>query len=304
MFHSRRFESKLPRALNIWHFRARTVVLALGITSLTTSGIQAQAPTAPARFEVASIKLNSGAGARSLTQPLPGGRLRVENQSLRALIRAAYQIQGFQISGGPSWIASDRYDIEAKSEGNPPLTEVVGPMLRTLLEDRFKLKAHREVRELPVLALSVTKAGLKLRPSEQGSCVPYEPNHPPPAPPPGQKRQSICGSISTGRTKLEATGIHMNDLTKTLSYILDRPVIDKTEWKETFDVHLEFVPEEPPSAGPSAGAADTPKPGVTSDGPGPSIMTALQEQLGLILKSTKGPVEILIIDSAEKPSAN
>jgi uncharacterized protein (TIGR03435 family) len=202
MFHSRRFESKLPRAFNIWHFRARTVVLAVVITSLTTPSIQAQAPTAPAQFEVASIKLNSGASAGSRTQPLPGGRLRVENQSLRALIRTAYQIQGFQIAGGPNWIASDRYDIEAKS-------------LRTLLEDRFKLKTHREVRELPVLALSVSKAGLKLRLSEQGSCVPYEPNHPPPAPPPGQKRQNICGSISTGRTMLEATGIRMNDLIKT-----------------------------------------------------------------------------------------
>jgi uncharacterized protein (TIGR03435 family) len=228
----------------------------------------------------------------------------VENQSLRALIRAAYQIQGFQISGGPNWIASDRYDIEAKSEGNPPLLEVVGPMLRTLLEDRFKLKTHREVRELPVLALSISKAGLKLRPSEHGSCVPYEPNHPPPAPPPGQKRQSICGSISTGRTTLEAAGIRMNDLIKTLSYILDRPVIDKTEWKETFDVHLEFVPDESPAAGPSTAASDAPRPGVTSDGSGPSITTALQEQLGLSLRSTKGPIEILIIDSAEKPSAN
>jgi uncharacterized protein (TIGR03435 family) len=304
MFCSLRFESKLLRAPNIWHFRARTVVLALGITSLTTPGIQAQAPTAPAQFDVATIKLNSVASGRSRTQPLPGGHLRVENQSLRALIRTAYQIQGFQISGGPSWIASDRYDIEAKSEGNPPLLEVVGPMLRTLLEDRFKLKTHREVRELPVLALSVSKAGMKLRPSEQGNCVPYEPNHPPPARPPGQKHQSICGSISTGRTMLEATGIRMNDLTKTLSYILDRPVIDKTEWKETFDVDLEFVPDEPPSAVPSAGAADTTNLGLTSDGSGPSIMTALQEQLGLSLKSTKGPVEILIIDSAEKPSAN
>ena len=99
---------------------------------------------------------------------------------------------------------------------------------------------------------------------------------------------------------LEATGIRMNDLIKTLSYILDRPIVDKTEWKEMFDVHLQFVPDEPASAG----AADTTMPGVASDGPGPSIMTALQEQLGLSLKSTKGPVEILIIDSAEKPSAN
>jgi hypothetical protein len=111
MFYSRRFESKLPRAPNIWHFRARIVVLAFAITGLTTPGIEAQAPTAPAQFEVATIKLNSGVSARSRTQPLPGGRLRVENQSLRALIRTAYQIQGFRISGGPGWIASDRYDI-------------------------------------------------------------------------------------------------------------------------------------------------------------------------------------------------
>jgi uncharacterized protein (TIGR03435 family) len=267
-------------------------VLLSAIGALNPLPIPAQPP--PTRFDVATIKLNAGTSMGARTQPLPGGRLRVENQPLRALIKTAYKVQDFQLSGGPGWIASGRYDIEAKSEGNPPLLEVVGPMLQALLEDRFKLKIHREIRELPVYALSVSKSGLKISPSEQGSCVPYDPNHAPQGPGPGQKRQSICGNVSIGKSMMNATSIRMEDLTKSVSYILGRTVIDKTEVKYTFDVHLEFVPDEAVFVGPPGAAGSS----------GPSIFTALREQLGLNLKSAKGPVEVLVIDNAEKPSAN
>jgi uncharacterized protein (TIGR03435 family) len=122
-------------------------------------------PAARAAFDVATIKLNAGSTSGARTQPLPGGRLHVENQSLRALIKTAYRVLDWQISGGPGWIDSEHYDIEAKADGNPPLLAIVGPMLRALLEDRFGLKVHRETRQLPVFALSAVKKGLKIQPS-------------------------------------------------------------------------------------------------------------------------------------------
>ena len=143
-------------------------------------------------------------------------------------------------------------------------------MLRALLEDRFGLKVHRETRQLPVFALSAVKKGLKIRASEQGTCEPYDPNQPHP---------KTCGSIGIGKNFLNGTSIRMEDLTRSLATLLGRTVIDQTGFREPFDVHLEFNQDDTP------------------------IETALQEQLGMKLESAKGPVEVLVIDRVEKPSA-
>jgi uncharacterized protein (TIGR03435 family) len=229
-----------------------------------------------AGFEVATIKRNPGTGNGGHTQPLPGGRLRVENQPLRTLIKTAYKLQEWQFSGGPSWIDAERFDIEAKAEGNPPLLDVVGPMLRALLEDRFKLKVHREQRELPVFTLAAAKGGLKIRPSKQGDCEPYDPNIP---------HAKTCGSIGVGKNTLNGVGIRMEDLTKSLASLLGRTVVDKTGLSDPFDVHLEFTRDD-------------------TDTHGVSIITALQEEYGLKLESAKAPVEVLVIDHVERPAAN
>jgi len=134
----------------------------IALTALPISFVAPQAPV----FETATIKRNDGNSTGSRTQPLPGGRLRIENQPLRALIRTAYKVQDFQLTGVPGWVDSERFDIEAKADGNPPLLDVVGPMLQGLLEERFKLKVHRETRELPVYSLSAAKKGLRIHAAE------------------------------------------------------------------------------------------------------------------------------------------
>jgi uncharacterized protein (TIGR03435 family) len=201
------------------------------------------------------------------------------------------------ISGGPSWINTDRYTINAKAEGAPSRPMIMGPMLRALLEDRFQLKVRREIREVPVYNLTVARNGPKLKMAKEGTC-------PTPGGPPGV---SCPGSVWFERKGLnlivdqQAT---LDDFVRMLIQRLDRPVIDKTGIKGIFDFHLEFAPDttlgNPPGGGdPTAAPADAP-----ADLRGPSIFTALQEQLGLKLESTKGPGEVLVIDHVERPSEN
>ncbi len=205
-----------------------------------------------------------------------------------------------QVLGGPGWIDSDRYDIVAKAEGNPPREQLYGPMLRALLEDRFQLKVHRETKEAPVYLLTIAKGGAKLQRAKEGGCVSTDINHPLPQPAPGQPRLRACGSGVTGLDgTLDLYGATMAGLSTQLGIRLDRDVIDKTGIVGMFDIHLEvsradLLPRA--VAGGEAGQADL------SDSTGPSIFTALQQQLGLKLESGKGPVEFLVIDRIEKPS--
>jgi uncharacterized protein (TIGR03435 family) len=148
----------------------------------------------------------------------------------------------------------------------------MAPMLQVLLEDRFKLRVHREMKEQQIYALTVAPGGLKLRPLKEG-CTDVP----------------LCGAIRPGANgpnrTMDAIGMHMDMLTKVLALILARPAVDKTGLTAAFDAfHLEYA----------LGMSDT----------GPSIFTALQERLGLKLESTKGPVEVLVIDHLEKPSSN
>jgi uncharacterized protein (TIGR03435 family) len=202
------------------------------------------------------------------------------------------------ILGGPSWINTERYMINAKAEGTPSQPMMRGPMLQALLEDRFQLKIRREIREVPVYVLTVAKGGPKLKASKEGSC-------PTPGPPAGV---SCPGSVWIARKGLNMTVDQqetLDGLARMLIQRLGRPVIDKTGIKGMFDFHLEFAPDETtggtlPGGGDRAGApADTP-----ADPSGPSIFTAVQEQLGLKLDSARGPGEVLVIDRVERPSEN
>lgn len=252
---------------------------------LNAPAIQAQSSaTAATKFEVASIKLNTSGSGRFSFGTSPGGKLHIENTSAATIIQNAYGIQSFQLSGGPAWLQSDRYDVEAKAQGNPS-SDQMNSMLQALLEDRFKLKVHRTTKELPTYELTVAKGGSKLRPSKDGSCVESDPSNP-------QRRASdvVCGSVRATRNRsaaeVDAVKINMARLTANLTVYLQRTVIDKTGITGTFDAHLKWSPDE---AGDAALA---------------SIFTALQEQLGLRLESGKGPVEVIIIDHVERPSAN
>jgi uncharacterized protein (TIGR03435 family) len=279
----------------------------LAVFLILSGGAIAQSAAHP-EFEVASIK-PAAPGARGMyIRTAPGGRVNVTNMHLREMIVLAWRIQPFQIAGGPAWLDSARYDISAKPENNPKPSEIP-IMLQALLADRFQLKMHRETKELPIYALVVAKKdgakkdaklGPGLTESKEGGCTPPDPSKRPHPPDPGKPSTLGCGGMMIGRNRVAAASIPIADLTPMLSRILGRMVADKTGLTGRFDISLEWAPNESQAL---QSPPDGPKP-PPPDATGPSIFTALQEQLGLKLESQKGPVEIFVIDRAEKPSEN
>jgi uncharacterized protein (TIGR03435 family) len=217
--------------------------------------------------------------------------------SPQSLITFAYEVKDNQISGAPKWLAEESYDIVGKAEGAVSSRDQLRLLLQSLLVDRFKLAFHDEAREVPVYALTVAKGGSKLQQTREGSCLVIDFNHPPAPPPPGQERPRPCGALARrrgngGSETMDGVGIGITrpaggttGLTDALSEILGRPVVDKTGLTGIFDFHLEWTPD-------SAAAGDN---------PGPSILTALQQQLGLRVVPDKGPVRMLVIDHVERP---
>jgi uncharacterized protein (TIGR03435 family) len=283
-------------------------------------GILAQ-PAPRHGFEVTTVKANNGCGGpgRGSGGQTSPGRMTLECAELRDLILTAYGIYGdgngsnsrafrMQVLGGPGWIDSDRYDVAAKAEGNPPRTEMYGTMLQGLLEDRFKLKLHRETREAPVYVLTVAKGGARLQAAREGSCIPTDLNHPLPQPAPGQPRPRACGSQVTGPDgTFDLYGGTMANFCTQLGIRLDRDVIDKTGITGMFDIHLEVSRADLTPrflAGGPAGQGEPLTPAVSADPTGPSIYTAIQQQLGLRLESSRGSVDVLVIDYIERPTAN
>jgi len=253
-------------------------------------------------FEVSTIRLNEACVNGAGLEHLSPGRFGVECVSLRDYIRGAYGSYGFgsnpnvrppTVLGGPDWVDTDRYDIVAKAPGEAGLDEMYGPMMRTLLEDRFGLKIHTEIRELPVYALTAARGGGKLTPSKPGSCVAVDMKSVLKAPP----GPNYCGRFEMKRGTVriaDAKGMTVAEFAaRVFRDTLDRPVIDRTSIGGLFDIHLEF-----------SGLENSAAPGAVADNTAPSVFTAVQEQLGLKLSPDKGPVEVLVIDHVQKPSAN
>jgi bla regulator protein blaR1 len=257
----------------------------LPLTALAFS-VAAQAQQA---FEVASIKPNSTDDNRVMIRMAPGGRFTATGVTLRQLISQAYNVRDFQITGGPGWIGDERYDINAKGpDGMPDRVppEVLRPMLRALIEERFQLKTHKESKELPVFALVVGKGGPKLAASTEGQGP----------------------MMRMGRGQLNGKKIPMNMLAQQLAQQIGRNVINKTGLEGEYDINLEWTPEPGQGGGPFGGHAPAGAGGEqqlpAADSTGPTIFTAVQEQLGLRLESEKGPVETIVIDSVAKPTGN
>jgi uncharacterized protein (TIGR03435 family) len=287
------------------------IALALGLVPR----IHAQAPAADlsATFEVASVKANKSGDNRTMIGGQPGGRFTVTNAALRQIIQISYQIQPFQLVGGPNWINDERFDIVAKAPPNTPLIAPGGVspgpmqiMMRNLLAERFKLKVHTESREMPIYALVLARSDGKLGPKLSKSstdCATLRgrgPGGPPPAPPaPGERPQ--CGMMM-GIGSVAAGGVTMTQLATLLSQRVGRTVIDKTGLTGFYEFNLDFTPDQMPPAG----AQGAPPPGAPQFPPvdpnGPSIYTALQEQLGLKLDSQRGAVDVVVIDSVEHPT--
>jgi len=251
-------------------------------------------------FEVVSIKPNRSGNQGSIMGPPRGDRFTYVNVTLQMLITAAYRVQNFQISGGPSWLNSERYDIVAKFDDPAATPAQLLQMLRTMLENRFLLAVHRASKEMPIYALVKAGADGAKRPSLRQSSDEPCPTGAPAArePPSGQLPNPACGQIIFRRNQLKAEKTPLSSLAAVLSTIIGRAVIERTGLTGRFDLNLEWTQDEflsrvgPDAAGSQANEA------------GPSIFTAIKEQLGLKLEPQKGPVEVLVIDRAEKPSDN
>jgi uncharacterized protein (TIGR03435 family) len=273
-------------------------------------------------FEAASIKPSAPGTRGPMLQMNPGGRIRTIGMTPRFLIEVAYDVKDTQIEGGPSWISSDRYDIEAKPEDSvaaamdklPPdqRKENLGEMMQSLLRDRFKLVLSHESKELPVYILVAAKNGPKLKKSD--FVPPEHPNEPPiasganhfspPPPPPPGGPHLPGGLMMRGPGHLESTGSEMSMLVNALSMITHRVVIDKTGLAGRYDFTLNWTPDETqlrPGGPDGPGGPGAPPP---PDSNGPDLFTAIQEQLGLKLESQKAPVDVLVIQHVEKPSEN
>ncbi len=218
-------------------------------------------------FEVATVKVNHGNGDASPSRypTLRNGLFIAENASLKTLLSAAYGLAKIRISG-PAWIDSDRFDLTAKAPGGVPDSEL-GPMLQKLIQERFRAVVHRETREMAAFDMVVEKDGLKIRA--------FDPAHPP-APPPNYNYR---GSIMMG-------AVTMSELADSLASAAGRPVVDRTGVTGRYGFTLNFTPVTPPDAG--------------GDSEPPDFFTAVQQQLGLRLESRRQPIEILVVDRAER----
>jgi uncharacterized protein (TIGR03435 family) len=264
-----------------------TLVLPFVAGVIDAPRIRAQSQP-PLQFEVASIKPNRSGDVRTSATPYPEGRLTVENNSLKQLVRWAFGVKDFQLAGGPSWFDADRYDIIAKAEG-PASREQLMRMLQSLLVDRFQVRFHKETKQMPVFDLVVAKKG-QLGPNIATHIAGTgTPQLYPILGPPGH----MTGSDAT-----------MPQLAASLSGTTgDRLVLDRTGLTGSYDFTLVWTPERilfPPGVPPEVLENMPNRPPAD----GPSLSTALQEQLGLKLESGRGPVEIIVIDGAEKPSEN
>jgi uncharacterized protein (TIGR03435 family) len=218
-------------------------------------------------FEVATVKA-SGITAGSWARFLPGGRLSAASW-VKQLIQIAYGVDDYQVSGGPPWLTSQWYEIEAKAADANAGREQMTAMLRSLLEDRFKLQLRRDEKEFPVFVLKAENGSEKLRPLQDGEKSQCTRNN-----------SFICGLKTPA------------ELAKSLQYIVGRPVLDRTGIAGTFDVLLDF------DVYASRGQTAPP------DYEKPSLTTALREQLGLRLVSDKAPFPVLVVTQVEKPGEN
>jgi uncharacterized protein (TIGR03435 family) len=291
------------------------LLMAAACMLLAAPGLHGQAPTkmqlsappaqsapgpAPA-YEVSSVKPNKSDNGRMRISYTPDG-VSYSNVALQMVLRESFGIEDSRILGAPDWVRTNKFDIEAKVDAAdaPKLDKVPdeerGKMLLPVLADRFNLKFHHETRDLPTYALVVAKGGLKMKEAKPGDTYPNGIK--------GPDGKSFGGMMMmTGRGNITGQGIPIANLVNMLSsQRLGRPIFDKTGLAGNYDFDLHWTPDDAP---PMAGGAQAGSPGSdAATDPGPSLFTALQEQLGLRLDPQKGPVDVVVIDHIEQPSAN
>jgi uncharacterized protein (TIGR03435 family) len=255
------------------------------VLALAACGLLAQAPAArPAfqAFEVATVKpVDADAKAGRMFRMDGTHRWVATNFTLQALIALGYDLNPRTISGGPDWLASQRFDIEAVTPGDVPPTRLEQmQMLRALLVERFGLKFHRQEKEFAIYALTVAKGGPKLQTAAK-------PNDPP----------KIIGIVFPDRIEVPASSVTMDDFVAMLQRAtLDRPTVNQTGLTGKYDFDLKFAQDESQYGGEVPKASD--------DSQSPPLFTAVQEQLGLKLEATRGMVSAMVVDEVKKPQTD
>ena len=244
--------------------------------------VPAMDPNANPSFEVATIKPSKPDAQGKLFVVEPGGKFRTLNFTLGEMISTAYGVQAKQVVNAPEWVWTEKFDVQAKPDtpGSPSNAQLMGEVQR-LMADRFQLKFHRDKKELSALVITVDKSGSKLKPSEGDP-------------------KGLPGLFFGGVGVLRVNNAAISDFTSLMqSAVLDRPVVDHTGLTGRYDFTLKWTPDEAQLAqmgmkAPPTEAADAP----------PNLFTALPEELGLRMESTRTPVEVLVIEKVEKPSDN
>ncbi len=287
-------------------FAAVAVPIGFGVMNAPQSRAQSPAAAGTPRptFDVVSIKPNHG-GTEQFRAMMDTGRFKADNATLKFVLEFAYHMKDSQVSGLPGWAGSEHYDIDAKQDDSavgaqPKLIrdeegQQLRLMLQSMLADRFKLALHHETKDLPLYALVVAKNGPKLHESPQA------PEDAAPAGPPTSNGPSSRGNIRmTGRGELVLDTMGLDMFAEALSQQLGRLVVNKTGLTGKYDFTLKWTPDEGqgPMGGPAGDGAPPP------DASGPSIFTALEEQIGLKLDSQKGPTDTIVIEHVERPSGN
>ncbi len=258
---------------------------------VASGGIFAQSPTigpTSGGFEVATIKPTAADWHGGAYFTMQGGhQFVVQNYTLKSLVGAAYDLPTRLISGGPTWVDSEHYDIVAETPGNvrPNVDEQMS-MLRNLLVDRFQLTFHREQKDLPIYTLTVANNGSKMKNSD--------------GPPPDGRPALVFRLFPERRALLPVRDATMAEFALVLQHgPLDRPVVDKTALTDRYDFDLDWAPNEDEFFGMMSA-----RPPLPDDSARPDLFAAIQQQLGLRLSATRGPIETFVINHAERPSGN
>ena len=249
--------------------------LGLLLILIVATGLPLAAQQPAPTFEVASIKPNTNGISNALPPSVSNGSYSASNVALKSVIANAYEVRIFQIEGGPDWLTSARFDIIARGpEGTPDRLRPA--MLRTLLAERFRLVAHFETREQQVYSLTLLRGDGRLGPQLKPS-----------APASGSSSGFPSASVGNGTARINGRRVSMDTLAIMLtSSVFNQRVINRTGLSGEFELDLRFTPDSSPAAAPEF----------------PSIFTAVQEQLGLKLEAARGPVEVLVIDSIQRPT--
>ena len=235
-------------------------------------------------FEVASIKPNASGDRWESVSPVTGGRFTAKNVTVAWLLKTAYRLEPFQISGVPAWGNTERYDVLATAADSNATVDQVRLMLQKLLADRFQMTLHRENRDQPIYALVVARNGPKLKKAKSDTCTQAStPTDP-------------CGGFRIfKRSQMWGNTVTVTQFADELKYMMQRMVVDKTGIKGLYDIRIEWTPEH---FGPEPGTE------VSPDEANGTLFTAIQEQIGLKLQSEKAPVETLVVDRVSRPTEN